>query len=288
MKIMTYTLLLISILLLSSCTGLSKHELAQHFSSQPPTVTMPYNNPQYILHSVPDQLPFSFSVLPNGNLLGTVVATGQKSGTILLEVDQSASDILEYYTTLLTDATFSNTSEGHSYQVFFPPEESGATFCGEQGIAVFLEIFELEDGLKDVRLHYTSDDQVVEHTTCGQPILDIQNFPFPHLAAPHNSLVLEGGGGGGGSGKDTRQGPMGYLAEIVIVSDNSLESVYNHYKDLLVAQGWILLNQDSIDDSFESNWDFGFYETRSWLARLTVSVGEAPNQYVIKLRAISP
>jgi len=249
---------------------------------------MPYDNPQYILHSAPDQLPFSFRIFPNGDLLGTVVANGQESGTILLKVDQSASNILEYYTNLLTEAAFAETSESYSYQVFFPPEESGATFCSEQGIAVFLEIFELEDGLKDVRLHYTFDDQVIEHTTCGQPILEIEDFPFPHLTAPPDSVVLGGGRGGGGGGMSTRQGPMGYIAEIVINSDSSLELVYDHYEDLLVAEGWVLLHQNSTGDYFESNWDFGFYETRSWLARLTASVGETPDQYTITLRAISP
>jgi hypothetical protein len=289
MKTIIHTVLLaISILLLSSCDRFSDDDLTLHFNSHPLPITIFYDEPLYILHSVPEQLPFPFGILPNGKLLGTVLANGQKSGTILLEVDQNASDILEYYTNLLTDVAFSDINESHNYQVFFPPEESGATFCSEQGIAIFLEIFGLENGLKDVRLHYTSDAQVIEHTTCGQPTLDIENFPFPHLTAPPNSSVLGGGGGGGGSGKDTRQGSMGYLAEITINSDDSLEAVYNHYKDLLVAQGWILLNQNSTDRYFECNWDFGFYETRSWLARLTVSVGESPNQYIIILRAISP
>jgi hypothetical protein len=280
--------LLINILLLSTCTGVSAQELKLHFNSRSPSVTMPYDNPRYILHAVPDQLPFPFIAPNNGELLGSVEAHGHESGTILLKVDQSASDILEYYTNLLTDAAFTNTSESHSYQVFFPPEENGATFCSEQGIAVFLEIFELEDGLKDVRLHYTTDNKVIEQTTCGQPILAIEDFPFPYLAAPPNSTALGGSGGGGGSGQDARKGSMGYSAEIEINSDDNLELVYNHYVDLLAAEGWILLNQSPTEYSFESSWDFGFYETRSWLARLIVSTGDSPNQYIIKLRAISP
>lgn len=280
--------ILISILLLSSCAGLSERELALHLNSRPPAVTMPYDNPRYILNSVPAQLPFSFKAPANGNLLGTVESIGHESGTILLGVDRSAGDILEYYTNLLADAAFSNTSESRSYQVFFQPEGSGATFCSEQGVAVFLEIFESEDGFKDVRLHYTTDDEVIERSTCSQQLLAIEDFPFPYLAAPPNSSVVEGRGGGGGSGTETRKGPMGYSVETVINSDDSLELVYSHYVDLLAAQGWNMLNQSSSEYSLESNWDFGFYETRSWLARLVVSVGDTPNQYIIELRAISP
>lgn len=280
--------LLISILILSSCNGFSEREFVTHFNSRPTAVTMPYDNPRYILHSVPDNLPFSFDVPADVDLLGTVEADGHESGTILLKVDQTQSDILENYTNLLTDAAFTSTSESHNYQVFFPPDENGATFCGEQGVAVILEIFESDDGSKDVRIHYTSDDEVLERTTCGQQILTVEDFPFPHLAAPPNSSVVGGGGGGGGSGSGTHKGPMSYSAEIVINSEDSLESVYNHYVDLLAAEGWLLLNQSSNEYSLKSDWDFGFYDTRSWLAHLDASVGEAPNKYIIKLRAISP
>jgi len=281
-------LLIISILLLSSCNDRSKHELALKFDSRPAVVTMPYHNPRYFLHSVPDQLPFSFSAPPNGDLLGTVEADGHESGTILVKVDQSTSDILEYYTDLLTGAGYSNTSESYNYHVFFPPEENGATFCSEHGVAIILEIFDSDDGLKDVRLHYTNDKDVIKRTTCSQPILAIEDFPFPYLAAPPNSIVVGGGGGGGGSGTETRRGPMGYSAKIVINSDDSLESVYNHYVNMIATEGWILLSQSSTENSFESSWDFGFYEIRSWLAHLIASAGDAPNQYVIELRAISP
>ncbi len=284
-----YTLsLLISIFLLSGCTRFSERELAGHLNSRPTAVTMPYDNPRYLLHSVPDQLPFSFVASAGGELLGTVEDSGHESGTILLKTDQSVSDILAYYTNLLAGAALTNASESRSYQVFFPPDESGATFCGDQGVAVFLEIFELGDGLKDVRLHYTIDNEVIGKTTCGEPILDIEDFPFPYLEAPPNSVVVGSAGGGGGGGSGTRKGPMGYSVEVEINSDDSLEAVYNHYIDLLSAEGWILLDQSSTGNSFESNWDFGFYETRSWLARLIASAGDAPNQYIIKLHAISP
>lgn len=284
-----YTLsLLISIFLLTGCNRLAERDLAQHLNSRPPAVTMPYDDPQYLLRSVPDQLPFSFIASTDGELLGTVEDSGHKSGTILLKTDQSASDILAYYTNLLAGAALTNTSESRSYQVFFPPDVSGATFCGDQGVAVFLDIFESGDGFKDVRLHYTIDNEVIEHTTCGQPILDIEDFPFPYLEAPPNSVVVGGGGGGGGGRSGTRKGPMGYAVEVEINSDDSLEAVYNHYIDLLAAEGWILLDQSSTENAFESNWDFGFYESRSWLARLIASAGDAPNQYIIKLQAISP
>lgn len=287
--IITTLPLLLSLLLLSGCSGLSERELAVHFNSRPPAATMPYDQPRYLPNAVPDQLPFSFRAYPNGDLLGTVEAGGQESGTILQKVNQSASEILEYYTQLLTEAAFTNTSESHSYQVFFPPEESGATFCGDQGAAVILEMFDFEDGSKDVRLHYSTDDAAIKRTTCGQPVLAIEDFPFPHLAAPPNASVMGGGGGGGGGGgAGTRPGPMGYMVSIEINSGDSLEFVNNHYVDLLTAEGWILLSQSSSEASIESNWDFGFYETRSWLARLITSVGDAPNQYLIRLLAISP
>jgi hypothetical protein len=281
-------LLFTSILLLSSCKDRSKHELSLYFDSRPATVTMPYNNPRYLIHQVPDQLPISFIAPANGELFGTVEADGHESGTILMKVDQSASDILEYYTHLFTGAGYSDASKSYNYQVFFPPEENGATFCSEQGVAIILEIFDSEDGLKDVRLHYTTDKDVIERTTCGQPILAIEDFPFPYLAAPPNSIVVGGGGGGGGSGTETRRGPLGYSAKIVINSDDSLESVYNHYVDMIAAEGWILLSQSSTEHSLESSWDFGFYEIRSWLAHLITSAGDAPNEYVIELRAVSP
>lgn len=280
--------LLISILLLSSCNGLSEREFVTLFNSRPTAVTMPYDNPRYILHSVPGELPFSFDVPADVDLLGTVEADGHESGTILLKVDQTKRDILEDFTNSLTDAAFTSTSESHNYQVFFPPEENGATFCGKQGVAVILEIYESDDGSKDVRLHYTVDDKALERTTCGQQILTIEDFPFPHLAAPPNSSVVGGGGGGGGGGSGTRKGPMGYTAKIVINSEDSLESIYNHYVDLLAAEGWLLLNQSSNGYPLKSDWDFGFYKTRSWLAHLEASVGEDSNQYIIELSGISP
>lgn len=267
---------------------LSERELTTYFNSRPPAITMPYDNPRYILNSVPDQLPFSFEISSQGDLLGTVEDGGHASGTILLQINQNSSKILQYVTFLLAGAAFSNTRESHSYQVFFPPDENGATFCREQDVAIILEIFNLENELKDVRLHYTSDSDVIERTTCGQPILAIEDFPFPHLAAPPNSLDLGGGGGGGGGGNDVRKGPMGYIASINISTDDSLESIFTHYADLLAAEEWKLLNQSSTGNSIESNWDFGFYETRSWLGRLVASVGDAPNHYIIELYAISP
>jgi len=280
---------LLSMLLLSSCTGLSERELKLVFSRRPPVVTMPYEHPRYILHSVPDELPFSFVVPAGGELLGTVEDTRHASGTILLKSDQSASDILEHFTNVLTVSTLTNTSESHSYQVFFPPADNGATFCSERGVAVILEIFEFEDGLKDVRLHYTMDSEVIDYTACGQAIVEIEDFRFPHLVAPPNASVVGGGGGGGGGEADeTRTGLIGYSVEVVIDSNDDLEFVYSHYRNMLSAEGWILLSQSLSEYSYTSDWDFGFYKTRSWLARLIVSVGEAPNQYVIELRAISP
>jgi hypothetical protein len=279
---------LMCMLLLSSCTALSARELKVVFSSRPPAVTMPYEQPEYILHSVPEELPFFFVLPAGGELLGAVEDTGQARGTILLKSDQSASDILEHFTNLLMDSTFTSTSESHRYQVFFPPEENGATFCSEQGTAVILEIFELEDGLKDVRLHYAMDGEAIKYTACGQPMVELEDFRFPYLSAPPNASVAGGGGGGGGKEEGTRPGLMGYSVEIVINSTDDLDFVADHYKNLLSVEGWTLLNQSLSEHSYTSDWDFGFYETRSWLARLIVSAGDAPDQYTIELRAISP
>ncbi len=281
-------LFLMSLLLLSSCAALSEHELKTVFNSRPPAVTMPYEHPQYLLNSLPEELPFLFDLPAGGELLGTVEDTGQARGTILLKSDQSAADILKHFTNLFTASTFTNTRESHRYQVFFPPEENGATFCREQDVAVILEIYGSEEGLKDVRLHYAMDGEGIEHTTCGQPIVAIEDFPFPQLSAPSTSSMAGGGGGGGGEENGTRRGLMGYSLESVITSDDNLDFVYNHYKNILSDQGWILLGQDVSEYSYASDWDFGFYKTRSWLARLIVSAGEAPNQYRIELRAVSP
>ena len=280
---------LMSMLLLSSCASLSERELNVIFNSRPPAVTMPYDNPHYVLQSVPDQLPFSFVVPFGGELLGSIEDSGHMSGTILLKIDQNASDIQKNFTALLTDAAFTDSSTRSRYQVFFPPEENGATFCSEEGVAVILEIFEFEDGSKDVRLHYTIDSEVIERTTCGQPIRVVEDFPFPQLSAPSDSSIIGGGaGGGGGEKEEVRKGLMGYSTEIVINSNDSLDFVHAHYRKMLLAEGWKLLNQSLTENSYTSDWDFGFYKTRSWLARLIVSVGEAPNQYTIELRAISP
>ena len=276
---------------LSGCAVKPEQELLLQLNNRPPALAMPYENPKYILDSVPENLPFIFIVPPKGELLGTVEDNDHESGTILLIVDQNASDILEYYTSLFTDSSFTDTSDVYSYQVFFPSEGSGATFCGEQNSAILLKIYNLEDGLKDVRLHYSTDKEVINRTTCSQPILVIEDFLFPYLPAPPNSLSvggIKGGGGGGSKQGDSRMGPVGYSAEIEIVTDDSLELVHNHYLDLLIAQGWTLISQSSTAESFESSWDFGYYETRSWLARLTVSTEDVPNQLHIELRAISP
>jgi hypothetical protein len=278
-------------LLLSSCAGSPERELLSQLNSRPPALAMPYENPKTILDSVPDPLPFTFIAPSEGELLGTVEDHDRESGTILLMVDQSASDILAYYTNLLTDSSFADTRDSHSHQVFFPSEGSGATFCRDQDSAIVLKINNLEDGLKDVRLHYTTDQEVIQHTTCGQSILALEDFPFPYLPAPpsaSNAGDSWGGGGGGGRQGVSHAGPLGYASEMAIITDDSLEGVNNHYVDLLVAEGWILINQSSTSESFESHWDFGYYETRSWLARLTVSIGDVPSQFHIELRAISP
>lgn len=281
---------LMSMLLLAGCAGLTERELKDIFSSRPPALAMPYENPRYILQSVPDRLPFSLVVPAGGELLGTIEDTGQTSGTILLKLDQSVPDILTYFTDLLTDSAFASPGTRYNYRVFFPPEEQGATYCSERGAAILLEIFELENGSKDVRLHYTLDRDLIEQTTCSQPIAAIGDFPFPHLPAPSASSIAGGGGGGGGGGEEEqiRNGLMGYSAETVIHSDDSLYSVDSHYRNMLAAEGWTLLGQDLSEHSYTSDWDFGFYKTRSWLARLIVSAGEAPNQYRVELRAVSP
>ena len=51
---------------------------------------------------------------------------------------------------------------------------------------------------------------------------------------------------------------------------------------------WLLLNQSADDSGATSDWDFGFYATRSWLARLIISPGDEPDQYRVELRAVSP
>jgi hypothetical protein len=295
-SIMKKSIILISTLLsinisLSSCTGSPEHELLSHLNSRPPALAMPYQNPKFILNSVPDHLPFTFIASSDGELLGTVEDNDHESGTILQIINQSTSDILEYYTRLLTDSSFANTHDIYSHQVFFPSEGSDATFCREQDSAIFLKIYDLEGGLKDVRLHYTTDKEVIKHTTCDQPILAIEDFPFPYLPAPPNSSSvggIRGGGGGGGRQGVLHASPLGYLSEIEIITDDSLEVVQNHYLDLLVAEGWTLISQSSTSESLESSWDFGYYETRSWLARLTVSIGDVSNQFYIELRTISP
>jgi hypothetical protein len=245
---------------------------------------MPYENARYILGSVPERLPFPFSISENGKLLGTAEDEGHESGTILLIDPQSEGDIVEYYTKLLTDAALIRESERYHYQVFFPAEGGGAAFCDGQDRAVFLEIFDLGDGLKDVRLHYSTDQDVIARTHCGEPVLAVEDFPFPNLAAPPNAFVIGGGGGGGGS----RGGRNGFSAETLITTDDSLESINDHYLKLLAAEGWVLLDQSSTEYSLESSWDFGYHETRSWLARLIVSSADAPNQYLIQLRSVSP
>jgi len=281
-------LLLLSISWLVGCARIPEKELATLINSRPYVFKMPYDNPIYILYSIPEDLPFSFTVPNNGELLGTVEDHEHQSGTILLKIEQPPKDILAYFTNLLAGAALTNINESLRYQVFFPPDENGATFCHEQSIAVILEIFELENGFNDVRLHYTTDDQVIANTTCGQPILDIGDFPFPYLAAPSNSSVTGGGGGGGGGKTGTIPGAQGYSVEVTINSDDNLKTICDHYADLLASEGWLLLNQSSTENSWESNWDFGYYETRSWLARLTVSANEIPNQYTIQLQAVSP
>ena len=289
-KILSFVIVL-GLLLLASCQGISKRDLAQHFNSRPAAVTMPYNSPRYIPGSVPEGLPFEFEVMASGELLGTVEDSGGKSGTILLVVDQNAGEILRYYSEQLGGAELANTSDSRDYRVFFPPDGSGATFCGEQGTAVLLEIFDGDNEMKDVRLHYTVDREVVGRTTCGEPLFAIEDFPFPRLAAPPNSTFVKGGGGGGGGGggSETFLGPMGYLVEVIINSEDSLENVNNHYVALLKEEGWTLLDQNATGNAFESSWDFGFFETRSWLARLTTAVvGDTGDQYAVRLQAVSP
>jgi hypothetical protein len=271
-------------LFLSSCTRLAERDFAQYLDSRPAGPTMPYRNARYLLGSVPDRIPFAFQVSETGELLGTAVDEDHDSGTILLLEDQSAGDILAYYTGVLTDSALIHERERYKYEVFFPPEGGRASFCSLQDRAVFLEIFDLEDGLKDVRLHYTSDPDVIARTHCGLPVLAIEDYPFPYLAAPPNASAVGGGSGGGGK----RAGYSGFSAETVVVTNDSLESVNDHYLKLLAAEGWILLDQSSTETSRESSWDFGYKETRSWLALLIVSTGDAPDQYRIELRSVSP
>jgi hypothetical protein len=119
-------------------------------------------------------------------------------------------------------------------------------------------------------------------------MVELEDFRFPYLSAPPNASVAGGGGGGGSKEEGTRQGLRGYTVEVVINSTDDLDFVADHYKNLLSVEGWTLLNQSLSEQSYTSDWDFGFYETRSWLARLIVSAGAAPDQYTIELRAISP
>jgi hypothetical protein len=283
--------LLNSLILLSSCAGNAQGELLSHLNSRPPAPGMPYENPVTLPDSVPDDLPFPFAAPPEGDLLGTVEDENHLSGTILLTAEQSAEAIVDYYTGLLSGSSFANAADIHNYHVFFPAEGSGATFCSGQAGAIFLEIFALEDGGKDVRLHYTTDKDIIGITTCGQPVLAIEDFPFPYLPAPPPASSdggSKGGGGGGGGGTDTSGGPFGFIAEIEMTSDESLAWVHQYYQDLLAAEGWILIEQTETDESFQSSWDFGYYETRSWLARLIVSTGKAPNEYRVEFRAVSP
>jgi hypothetical protein len=284
--------LLISLLLgslLAGCSGSTGRELESTLNSRPAAVTMPYDQPQVLVHAVPEDLPFDFSAYPGGELLGTVAAGNLASGTILQTVDASAEEILDYYRAELTEAAFTDANEGRSYQVFYPPEGSGAVFCSGEDDVVILQIFDRDDGARDVRLHYSTNEAVIARTTCADPILAIENFPFPQLPAPPNASVMGGGGGGGGGGgQGSHPGTLGYMVSSVIHSEDSLEAVNQHYVDLLAGEGWTLLGQSAGENSLESNWDFGFYQSRSWLMRLITSVGDEPNQYTVQLRAISP
>jgi hypothetical protein len=277
--------------LLSSCgcKRTPEDDLADYLNSRPPAASMPYENPRYIPQALPEHLPFNFEVSEDEELLGSVEDRDHKNGTILLKTDQSANDILEHYKDLLAADDIYSTSESHTYQVFFPPEDDGATFCSDQGFMAILEIFERGDGAGDVRLHYIADQDVIEQTTCGQPILSLEDYVFPSLSAPPNSASI-GGGGGGGSPEETitGKGPIAYTMETYIACPDDLEAIYNHYKDQLGEEGWSLIGENAADSSIDSDWDFGYYGTRSWLAHLAVAIDEDPSQYRIELRAISP
>jgi hypothetical protein len=278
-------------LLLVGCAGSAEDALLARLDNRPPAPGMPYEDPQALVGFVPGDLPFPFSAPPGGEVLGTVEDGGGLSGTVLLTSGQSAADVRDYYSGLLGGSSFADASELWGYYVFFPPQGEGATFCNGQAGAVVLEITPLEDGTNDVRLHYTTDAEVIGRMTCGQPVLAIEDFPFPYLPAPPAASGdggSRGGGGGGGGGTDASAGPLGFTAEIEITSDESLAWVNDYYRDLLVGEGWIVIDESSTGDSFETSWDFGYYQTRSWLARLIVSSGDAPDQYRVEFRAVSP
>ncbi|MGD8457372.1 MAG: hypothetical protein PVF83_13405 [Anaerolineales bacterium] len=282
---------LFALILLTGCAGRAVSELVSLLDAHPPVLAMPYQEPDILPGSLPPDLPFPFTTLPGGELLGSVVDGDGRSGTVLLVAVQSPEDILAYYTPLLSASSFMDTTDARGYNVFFPAQGSSATFCSGQARAVILKIYPREDGANDVHLHYTTDEAVIADTTCAEPILAIEDFPFPTLPALPSASDVAGsrGGGGGGGGQDYGQvGPLGYTAETFFTSSDDLEAVHRYYQDLLAGEGWIMLEESTADDSVESSWDFGYYQTRSWLARLIVSTGDEPDQYRVEFRAVSP
>jgi hypothetical protein len=123
-------------------------------------------------------------------------------------------------------------------------------------------------------------------TGCSNPNVDPDYMDdptgfFPHLDDPPEARRL---GGGGGGNPDIR----GMIFELV--TELSIEEVYQYYAQQLEDEGWVNFSTDFESDLYTSYWERYTERGQVWPAVLEVSTQTVNPEadYAVELRAVLP
>lgn len=118
-------------------------------------------------------------------------------------------------------------------------------------------------------------------TAAGTPYPSDPTGFFPAVTDPPGSF-RPGGGGGGGAQK------RGLSFDLV--TDLSLEEIFQFYSAQLQAAGWVRLSESSSDDGISAYWEFLDENGKVWPVMLQVSRYTVSQRadYSIKMQAVNP
>lgn len=222
------------------------------------------DNPQLIVGSVPQSLPFSIPFPTNSKVLGSVIR-GPRSLQILLDVPMSRDEVNDFYERELQAAGWHlpendarNRWGGFVHKGFSTVDFLNYTH--DSGAEITIQISDGESGITDLRLTLKQDEgsqgtQARSHRMHRPYIQEV----LPPLIPPRHSAQQSTGGSSGGDSASSS-------ATLQLKESWEIARLTKHYIDQLVQAGWTQIGGEQTEHTAWSAWKFRSKSDEEWQA----------------------
>ena len=238
--------------------------------------------PQLLPGQLPPSFPADFPLPPGARVVGSLVAARP---TIALDTDQSAEEVIAYYTEQLTAAGW-NAPEG------IPPRQGGfvhssfgmagrthALYYRDDGPGLNIVTQTAASGRTSVLISQMPDGTGPIHRAARGRMMHYDIFSIlPVIMPPPRSQQFQEGGSGGGGDR--------VIANARVETDLDLAALASHYIAQLEHGGWRRTDGGESDPVAWSTWNFESEEKEPWRALLVIlKRPDVPRRYWVHLLA---